>query len=134
MGTLFSHRGSPYIEPLLSLCLLILLDKKFFKINLKNFNLLLIFIITIFIPIYFNINFLNQNNFNSQIPVIISTWVQFRWMAIYIIPIIFLTGLIVENIKINRKLSIISNPECYKSKAFEFFYNELDRLKNKIEN
>ena len=91
------------IVPLLALCLLVLLDKKFFKINLKNFNLLLIFIITIFIPIYFNINFLNQNNFNSQIPVIKSTWVQFRWMAIYIIPIIFLTGLIVENIKINRR-------------------------------
>jgi hypothetical protein len=26
-------------------------------------------------------------------------------------------------------LSIISNPECYKSKAFEFFYNELFRFK-----
>ena len=38
-----------------------------------------------------------------------------------------------ENIRINRKLSIISNPECYKSKAFEFFYAELLRLKNKIE-
>jgi DNA-binding transcriptional LysR family regulator len=40
----------------------------------------------------------------------------------------------IDNIKINRKLSIISNPECYKSKAFEFFYNELTRLKNKIQN
>lgn len=40
----------------------------------------------------------------------------------------------IENIRINRKLSIISNPECYKSKAFKFFYNELTRLKNKIEN
>ena len=39
----------------------------------------------------------------------------------------------IENITINRKLSIISNPECYKSKAFEFFYTELDRLKYKIE-
>jgi DNA-binding transcriptional LysR family regulator len=39
----------------------------------------------------------------------------------------------IENIKINRKLSIISNPDCYKSKAFEFFYTELNRLKNKIE-
>ena len=39
----------------------------------------------------------------------------------------------IENIKINRKLSIISNPECYKSKAFEFFYNELNRLKTKME-
>nr|QXV92900.1 rubisco operon transcription regulator [Nitzschia anatoliensis] len=40
----------------------------------------------------------------------------------------------IENIKITRKLSILSNPECYKSKAFEFFYRELNRLKNKIEN
>ena len=40
----------------------------------------------------------------------------------------------IENIKINRKLSIISNPECYKSKAFEFFSTELTRLKKKLEN
>ena len=40
----------------------------------------------------------------------------------------------IENIQINRKLCIISNPECYKSKAFEFFYTELTRLKTRIEN
>ena len=40
----------------------------------------------------------------------------------------------IENLKINRKLSIISNPECYKSKAFEFFFNELTRLKTIIKN
>lgn len=40
----------------------------------------------------------------------------------------------IKNIKINRKLLIISNPECYKSKAFGVFYTELMRLKNKIEN
>ena len=40
----------------------------------------------------------------------------------------------IKNITIKRKLSIISNPECYKSKAFEFFYNELKRLKNKMKN
>ena len=40
----------------------------------------------------------------------------------------------IEKIKINRKLSIISNPICYKSKAFKFFSNELTRLKDKIEN
>ena len=40
----------------------------------------------------------------------------------------------IENIRINRKLSIISNPECYKSKAFEFFFYELNRLKNKVKN
>ncbi len=36
----------------------------------------------------------------------------------------------IKNIQINRKLFIISNPECYKSKAFKFFYEELIRLKN----
>ena len=40
----------------------------------------------------------------------------------------------IENIRIKRKLSIISNPECYKAKAFEFFYEELYRLKARIEN
>jgi DNA-binding transcriptional LysR family regulator len=40
----------------------------------------------------------------------------------------------IENIKVTRTLSIISNPECYQSKAFEFFYNELSRLKSNIEN
>lgn len=39
----------------------------------------------------------------------------------------------IENITITRKLSILSNPECYKSKAFEFFYKELNRLKHKME-
>jgi DNA-binding transcriptional LysR family regulator len=40
----------------------------------------------------------------------------------------------IDNIRISRTLSIISNPECYKSKAFEFFYTELIKLKNNIEN
>ena len=35
----------------------------------------------------------------------------------------------IENLNISRQLSIISNPECYKSKAFQLFYNELMRLK-----
>ena len=38
----------------------------------------------------------------------------------------------IDNIRVTRKLSIISDPECYKSKAFVFFYKELKRLKNKI--
>jgi DNA-binding transcriptional LysR family regulator len=40
----------------------------------------------------------------------------------------------IKNIRITRTLSIISNPECYKSKAFEFFYHELYTLKSLIEN
>ena len=42
--------------------------------------------------------------------------------------------LTIENIKITRTLLIISNPECYKSKAFEFFYNQLFILKTSIHN
>lgn len=38
----------------------------------------------------------------------------------------------IENIQIKRKLSIVSNPECYKSKAFDFFCTELTRLQNII--
>jgi DNA-binding transcriptional LysR family regulator len=37
----------------------------------------------------------------------------------------------IEDLNINRQLSIISNPECYKSKAFELFSKELNRLKIK---
>ena len=40
----------------------------------------------------------------------------------------------IDNIRIKRTLSIVSNPECYKSKAFEVFYKELGVLKKNIEN
>jgi len=36
----------------------------------------------------------------------------------------------IKNIQISRRLSIITNPACYKSKAFEFFYQELLKLKD----
>lgn len=40
----------------------------------------------------------------------------------------------IKNIKITRTLFIISNPDCYKSKAFEFLYNELYYLKSTLYN
>jgi DNA-binding transcriptional LysR family regulator len=40
----------------------------------------------------------------------------------------------IENLSITRRLSIISNPKSYKSKAFDLFYNELATLKRTIEN
>ena len=45
-----------------------------------------------------------------------------------------ITILKINNIKITRQLAIISNPECYKSKAFKLFYNELKQLKNQLKN
>jgi DNA-binding transcriptional LysR family regulator len=38
----------------------------------------------------------------------------------------------IDNVKITRNLSIISNPECSKSKSFQLFYKELSSLKNKV--
>jgi len=40
----------------------------------------------------------------------------------------------IEDIKIARTLAILSNPDCYKSKAFDLFYNELCILKTITEN
>jgi DNA-binding transcriptional LysR family regulator len=40
----------------------------------------------------------------------------------------------IENLRITRTLSILSNPKCYKSKAFNFFYNELGKLKVDLKN
>lgn len=42
--------------------------------------------------------------------------------------------LTIKDIQITRSLSIISNSKYYKSKAFEFFYNELCELKNILKN
>ncbi len=38
----------------------------------------------------------------------------------------------IDSIRITRTLFIISNPECYKSKAFEFFYSELSKLQKEL--
>ena len=38
----------------------------------------------------------------------------------------------IENILITRTLSIVSNSDSYKSKAFDLFYNELQKLKQNI--
>lgn len=40
----------------------------------------------------------------------------------------------IENIKITRTLSIVSNSDSYKSKSFEFFYKELISLKENVKN
>jgi DNA-binding transcriptional LysR family regulator len=39
----------------------------------------------------------------------------------------------IEGLNINRQLSIISSPDCLKSKAFQLFYNELIRLQTRSE-
>nr|QYB19025.1 rubisco operon transcription regulator [Climaconeis cf. scalaris]QYB19128.1 rubisco operon transcription regulator [Climaconeis cf. scalaris] len=43
-----------------------------------------------------------------------------------------IASLRIENIQINRGLTIIHHPESYKSKAFKIFYGELSKLKHNL--
>ena len=45
-----------------------------------------------------------------------------------------ITILDIENVKIKRTLFILTNPDCYHSKAFDFFNKELSLLKNTMVN
>ena len=85
------------IIPVLSLFLIFFIHKKNFHLDYKKTRNLFILLIIFFIPIFFNINLFSQNDLISKIPILKSTWVQFRWMAIYILPIIILTGCLLEN-------------------------------------
>jgi DNA-binding transcriptional LysR family regulator len=40
----------------------------------------------------------------------------------------------IENLKVNRTLTLVTNPDSQKSKAFDFFYNQLATLKKHVEN
>ena len=75
----------------------------FFKLESNNIRLFFLLTIIFFIPILFNVNFLNQFKLIQTIPFLNSTWVQVRWMLIYILPIIILAGLIIESIDISFK-------------------------------
>ena len=91
------------IIPIILICFIFLIDKKYFKFNYYNIRFIFLIVVVFFIPILLNVNFLNQFQIISKIPVLSSTWVQFRWMAIYILPIIIISGLLVENFKIKHQ-------------------------------
>ena len=91
------------VVPIILLFFVFCLNKKFFKFNYYNIRLFFLLTIIFFIPILFNVNFLNQFKLIQTIPFLNSTWVQVRWMLIYILPIIILAGLIIESIDISFK-------------------------------
>jgi len=91
------------IVPILCFLLFFLIDKKNLKEYLCNFKLIILLFVIFTIPVILNLNFLGQYDLISKIPVISSTWVQFRWMAIYIIPIIILSGFLIEKANISKK-------------------------------
>ena len=89
------------IVPLILIFFIFFLNKKNFKLNYQSIYLFLLLIIIFLIPVLLNVNFLNQFQLIQKIPILNSTWVQSRWMAIYILPIIIISGLIVQNLNFN---------------------------------
>jgi len=89
------------IVPLILLFFIFFLKRKIFQFNYYNFQFFILLVLISLIPILFNVNFLNQFQLIEKIPLLNSTWVQVRWMSIYILPIIILSGFIIENLNIN---------------------------------
>ena len=91
------------VVPIILLFFIFFLKSNIFKIKYINVRFVLL-IFTIFsIPLLFNVNLIGQYELLKKIPVLNSSWVQVRWMAVYILPIIIICGLIVENIKTSEK-------------------------------
>ena len=86
------------IVPIILLFFIFFLNKKSIKLNYYNINFLLLLALIFSIPVFLNINFLNQFQLIEKIPILNSTWVQFRWVSIYILPIIIISGLIIQNL------------------------------------
>jgi hypothetical protein len=99
----FGLHEMEYSVSIVPIILIFFISKKFFTLNFYNMRFILILFIIIFIPIFLNINFFNQFQIISKIPILSSTWVQFRWMAVYILPIIIISGLIIQNLNIELK-------------------------------
>ena len=97
------------IIPIILLFFIPFLNKKVFKLNYHNIRFLFFVFIIFSIPIFLNVNLFGQFQLISKVPILNSTWVQFRWMAIYILPIIIISALIIKNLNFNnyKKKNII---------------------------
>lgn len=72
-------------------------------IKIESFNkILLLSLAIILLPIILNTNLFNFQSFWNSIPIIGSSWVQVRWSAIYIIPLILFSVIVLENINISK--------------------------------
>jgi len=91
--------------PLFILILFFFNLKKFF--NNKNFILYIILFLILIIPIFFNVNIYNSKNIISNIPIFKSFWINIRWMAVYIFPVILFVGIVINKIKINNKFVLL---------------------------
>ena len=87
------------IIPIILLFFIFFLDKKKFKVNYYSVQYILLIILIFSVPILLNVNLFNQFQLIQKIPILNSTWIQFRWMAVCILPIIIISGSVVQNLK-----------------------------------
>ena len=90
------------IVPLILLFFVFFLNKKIFKFEYFNLIIFLLLFIIFLIPIFLNINFFNQYQLIEKIPILKNNWVRFRWLSIYIIPIIIFSGILIQNLNFNN--------------------------------
>ena len=98
------------IIPIILLFFIPFLNKKTLKLDYYNIRFLFFLFIIFSIPILLNVNLLGQFQLIRKVPILNSSWVQFRWMTIYILPIIIISGLIIKNLNLDthKKKSIIT--------------------------
>ena len=91
------------IIPLILIFFVFFINKKVFIFNFYNIRFIILIFVIFFIPILLNVNIFNQFQIISKISILNSTWVQFRWMAVYILPIIIISGLVIQNLNADFK-------------------------------
>jgi hypothetical protein len=90
---------------LIILIIFIFYFKRF--INKKNYNLYIILLLVLSVPMFFNVNIFNSKNIISNIPIFKSFWINIRWMAVYIFPIILFVGIIVNTLKLKNNFILL---------------------------
>jgi hypothetical protein len=93
------------LVPLIILIIFIFYFKKF--INNKNYNLYIILFLVLAVPTLFNVNIFNSKNIISNIPIFRSFWINTRWMAVYIFPIILFVGIVINTVKLKNSLILL---------------------------
>ena len=122
------------IVPLIVFFIFFFIKKNF--IFIKNLRILLFIFFLLILPIIFNVNIFFLQKIISEIPILNSTWVQIRWSAFYIIPLIFLTVFILDTTKYLKKtlvcifLFIILLQNIFYNKSYyqNQFYNPTNMI------
>jgi len=92
------------IVPLIALFIFFLRKKNY--AFFKDLKILFLVSFIIILPIIFNTNIFFLQKILAKVPILNSTWVQIRWSAFYIIPLIFLTVFIFDSFKYLKRTKI----------------------------